>query len=326
MVMPAAEYTARAGVAYQPPAAPPQAPAYAGAAAQIAVLQAAFQREEKEYEEYRELFNLTKSQMIQAVPRIYTEELADPQLGYATVSPADILAHLLANYGDIQDSDRVENHKLLKTPWNPDTPIETVFRNGTFCRDFAREGGDPISDVFYVLALVEIFEASGVLEKAVEDWERKVAADKTLANCIIHFKAANKHRLNKAAKASKDVLAANAAIEALKAEMTAKFEAEKKARDAETKTLREIVAQNNNNNNNNTNELSMRGVAYCWSCGITNTHRGRNCNAAKPGHEKAASIFNRMGGSEAINIVRNNNGGRRNRRNNRENTAPAPGE
>jgi hypothetical protein len=72
-------------------------------------------------------------------------------------------------------------------PWDPDQPIEELLNHCNRCRSFAREGKDPISDESYALILVEIFSKSGMLERAVEEWEMKDEDDQTLANTITRF-------------------------------------------------------------------------------------------------------------------------------------------
>jgi hypothetical protein len=79
--------------------------------------------------------------------------------------------------------------------WNQDTPIETVFANGTECHKFAAEGQDPISDATYIRILLKVFRASGVLDRAIADWERKPEAEHTVSNALAHFKRENMHRL-----------------------------------------------------------------------------------------------------------------------------------
>jgi hypothetical protein len=195
----------------------------------------------------------------------------------------------LTTYGTISESDLAENAELIKAPWNPDEPIETVFKNGEFCRDFAQEGQDPITDATYTRILVDIFDKSGVLEKAVEDWEKKPPTDKTLANAIDHFQQANEHRLRKLAKGSKEIFAANAA----------------------TTTA---TSRNGDTQPAQTTSLTLDGIGYCWSHGICN-HHGAACTAPKEGHKKEATYKNRMGGSTMVRIPgfpRNNRPNRRN--------------
>jgi hypothetical protein len=169
MVMPQASYTAisTGGAAYIHPV-PPVAPNYAGTAAVIANMQQQYAQEKKEYQEYKELSNQLKALLLTAVPAAFIRPLSHPQLGFANATPQTIMNHLIQTYGAIEESDLLKNTEELQAPWNPDTPIEDVFARGTFCRDFAEEGEDPITDATYTRYLVQLFDKSGVLEKAVD--------------------------------------------------------------------------------------------------------------------------------------------------------------
>jgi hypothetical protein len=151
MVMPPAEYQGISigGVAYVPPPGAPQVPVFTGTAAVVAGQQENYQRELQDWEQYRELHAQIKAQMIKVIPKSYISVLSHAQLGYANTTLRAIMNHLLMKYGTIKDSDMRTNMKHLTAAWDPDTPIETVFTNGTFCCDFAEEGDDPISDATY---------------------------------------------------------------------------------------------------------------------------------------------------------------------------------
>ena len=113
---------------------------------------------------------------------------------------------------------------------------------------------------------MKIFDQSGVLEKAVDDWEEKDIADQTLANLIPHFKKANKLRLSKDKKAAKEILAANTAL-------TKPTEQAKEGQ-----------------------PTGLEGWGYCFTHGIC-SHSSANCTKPKEGHKKDATMANRMGGS-----------------------------
>ena len=197
----------------------------------------------------------------------------------------------------------LKNTAELQALWNPDTPIEDVITRGAFCRDFAEEGEDPITDATYTRYLGQIFNKSGVLEKAVEDWEKKLKADKTLANCKIHFTDANTHRLTKLAKDSKDVLAANEATTKPKEETTnlKAMIADEVAKATKDATKNASKGTNKNQYNNPANDL--KGLFYCWSHGVCG-HKGINCTFPKEGHNKKATIFKRMGGANTIHMTK----------------------
>ena len=174
MLMPPAAYQAisNGGVPYVPPV-PPAQPIYHGTAALVATLQQQHTDRKKVFEDYRDLSIETKTMMIQAIPLSFIRTLNHDQVGFANATPLLIMNHLLQTYGEITEDDLETSIKELKAPWNPDQDIEDIFARGTFCRSLATKGEDPIMDATYTRALVTIFEESGVLEKACEDWNKK---------------------------------------------------------------------------------------------------------------------------------------------------------
>lgn len=212
LLMPAAEYANMAGAAPYAIPAPPVAPDYTGATTvEREAMKDAYSAAKTTYNEARAFHNFIKAQIIKAVPELYIGILADDTLGYATVTPKDLLAHLVSDYGKITPKEIRANLARISAPWDPATPIEQIFINGTRCCKFAADGNDPICDAAYVRILVDIFTASGVLDKAVEDWEDKPEHEQTPANARIHFTKADNNRTSRQA-AMKDVLRANTAI------------------------------------------------------------------------------------------------------------------
>ena len=76
---------------------------------------------------------------------------------FTTVTPKEILTHLMSTYGEIRDRDLDQNLDNITRPWDPDTNIELVFSNGKLCRELAEEGGNPISDGAYIRMLLKVF-------------------------------------------------------------------------------------------------------------------------------------------------------------------------
>ena len=296
MLMPAVDYQAisNGGVPYNPPV-PPAAPIYHGTASLVATLQQQHSDRKKVYEEYRDLSLQIKTMMIQAIPLSFIRTLNHDQVGFANATPQQIMNHLLQTYGVITEDDLETNLKELKAPWNPAHDIEEIFARGSFCRSLATEGGDPITDATYTRALVTVFEESGVLETACEDWNKKPRADRTLVNCELHFIEANLHRLTKAAKDTKSVLSANEAV------------TNQPTKPSKDKTLAALVAEEvakatkASKDKENEAPHEMQGLYYCWTHGIC-THPGKNCKHKKEGHKDNATARERQGGSEFISI------------------------
>jgi hypothetical protein len=280
-------------------------PHYVGTVAAIARNQEVYRARENAFFEYRDLKAAIKALILAAVPAEYISELGNADFGLAAVPPEQLLQHLITNFGEVVHQDLLDNLERIKAPWDPDRAIETVFTNGTFCRQFAQEGGDPISDRAYVGFLVTIFEQAGVLDEAMVKWHQKPFAEQTLATCTSHFKEANKFRLTQAAKASKKLLEANVA------------------------TINQPPANNTTRPNqgppppeSGTSAVTGDGLAgfdYCHSHGVC-THSGRNCRTKKDGHKDEATLSNRMGGSLFVTLP----GARRprNRQQGRDNVTP----
>ena len=252
--MPHTDYIAvsTGGAAYVFPAKP-AVPNYAGVAtAARDGLKDEYKEAMDKYNEAKALQKHFKAQMLQAIPKIYISELEDASIGYANVTPAAVLAHIMAEYGVITPKDLAANLENIKRAWDPKEPIQEVFTKGTKCRQFAIEGREPISDTAYVRDLITVFRKSGVLDKAVIDFEEKPPVDQTLDTCIVFFKS--RDRVCRAsALATKDTLEANRATQV--------------ANEAKQDTTKTKVGDN-----------SLSGWCYCWSHGVNSSHSSKNCS------------------------------------------------
>lgn len=198
--------------------------------------------------------------MIAAIPDDFIALLGDEAHGLAETSVNDILTHLMDSYGAIDDMDLKANIAKLSAPWDPSTPIITVFTNGKRCRKFAADGQEPIPDKAYVRLIVDVFKQSGVFKLEVDDWHKKPLADRTVANMQAHFIRANKTR-RQSEEGLKSVLSANSAI----------------------------------TNKADTSSSEFKGLHYCWSHGICE-HNGTTCPTPANGHVKEATAHNLCGG------------------------------
>ena len=206
-----------------------------------------------------------KRLILKAVPPIYIATLADDIHGFAAVLARTILQHLITTYGTIRPEDLDANLRCLEQPWDPATPIETVFVNGRTCRNFARAGNDPITDATYIRHLIKTFTNAGVFTQAIHEWNLKGNLIKTVPNLTAHFTHADVERrlMDPTTKAT---LAANAAQKAAPA------------------------------------SDSPTGLGWCWSHGLGNNpaHTSMTCNKPAPGHNKHATLYNMMGGNNTI--------------------------
>ena len=187
-----------------------------------------YKAEMRTYNDATALSDYLTTLIIQAVPPIYIGVLSDDTHGFGEVTPGQLLTHLMDTYGKISKKAMAANLKSVSAPWDPDTPIENVFTHGKSCRQFATEGGDPITDAAYIRILAETFTKSGVLDKAVDDWDDLEEDDQTVAALMAHFTKADNNRRDKNS-GLKGALSANSAI---------------------------------------TNGATPKGWSYCWSHGL----------------------------------------------------------
>jgi hypothetical protein len=216
--------------------------------------------------------------ILAAVPNIFIEQLADIALGFGDVTPSKILQHLMDTYGKITPTDLQNNLKQLSTPWNPDTPIETVFNKGEAIRQFAKAGGQPIQDSMYLWQLLETFRKSGVLMEAVREWELKPEEEQgKVDKFCTHFTEANRFR-----QRNETYLKDQITSQALAATSNQQPSTVRRGR-----TARGV--------SDNTTHPSLKGYAYCWTHGIC-THSGTHCKKPGTGHKKEATLKQPMGG------------------------------
>jgi hypothetical protein len=147
-----------------------------------------------------------------------------------------------------------------------------------------------------------------VLEKAVEDWEKRPQDERDLAECIKHFTNANEYRFTKQAEGTKEVLAANEATEDLKALIATAKELVNQAAKEPGKATSTWVPKKS---------FGLDGIGYCWTHGVC-THQSKHCKFPAEGHQTEATIHKTMGGNNTLNMPQ---GGRRNNRG-RENNTP----
>jgi hypothetical protein len=140
--------------------------------------------------------------------------LNDNMLGYTNISARDMLDHLFETYGNITSVDLEINFEHMRPAWDPQQPVETLFKQIQDCADYSEAGGVPIGssqqiNVGYAHILRTVHFMS-----ACRRWSEKPAADKTWTNFKSHFAAAHRqHKQMQGESAANDVYhSANAAM------------------------------------------------------------------------------------------------------------------
>ena len=297
LVMPAADYTALAGVgvAWAAPAAPVR-PVIAPGTTNVMMNNQMNEWEEAKtvHAVFLKTSKTLKALVLEAVPVAYIESLADAIHGFNDVNVAAIIAHLETTYGAITTEDLEENEALLSAPWDPKDPTELIFNNADKILAFAQAGGEAIPDGKCVRTLVKVFEHSGVLNDAVKDWRKKTAVNQTYDNLRTHMRTYNQRRIRALTADEAGFNTANAATTQPSGD-----------RETIAAAVQEVLRRQNSANqaNGNNNAPTPDGpMFYCWSHGLGRdpNHTSRSCNNQAEGHQVDATVDNMMGGNNQV--------------------------
>jgi hypothetical protein len=145
---------------------------------------------------------------------MYLEILNDNMVGYANISAIYMLDHFFETYGNITAVDLEINFGHMRWAWDPQQPVESLFKQTHDCADYCKAGGVPIRLLQKInVGYAKIF-ATGQFMSASRRWNEKPAAEKTWTRFKSHFTAA--HLQHKQMKGGTDAHAgfhsANAAM------------------------------------------------------------------------------------------------------------------
>ena len=113
--------------------------------AQIGVLTRQFNSDYKIYTECGRTEQALKQLLLGAVDDIYVSSLRNQYTGYTAVTTLAILTHLYDTYGQISDLDLDENEKRMKTKYDPNQPIDVLFRQIEEAEEYAATGNSPFT-------------------------------------------------------------------------------------------------------------------------------------------------------------------------------------
>jgi hypothetical protein len=128
--------TAEAPTLWESPNAPGRAPATTdGTAAQLSAARHVWEEDVQTYRTYTSVHQALKKQIISVFEPMYLEILNDNMVGYANISARDMLDHLFETYGIITAVDLEINFEHMHRSWDPQQPVETLFKQIQDCAD-----------------------------------------------------------------------------------------------------------------------------------------------------------------------------------------------
>jgi hypothetical protein len=188
--------TAEAPTLWVTPNAPGRAPATTdGIETQISAARHQWEEDVQTYRTYTSVQQALKKQIISVFEPTYLDILNDNMMGYANVSARDILYHLFDTYGNITAVDLDINFEHMRRAWDPQQPVETLFKQIQDCAEYSEAGGVLIGHPQQINVGYSKIFAKGHFMSACRRWNEKPSADKTWTHFKSHFAAA--HRQHK---------------------------------------------------------------------------------------------------------------------------------
>jgi hypothetical protein len=87
----------------------------------------------------------------------------------------------------IAPTELTQNYECLNTPYDPNQPIETLFRQIQDARAFAVAGGQPYGAAMIVNVAYTLVFHTGLFPDACRAWQSRVLAGKTWAQFKLDF-------------------------------------------------------------------------------------------------------------------------------------------
>jgi hypothetical protein len=147
------------------------------------------------YRTYTSVQQALKKQIISVFEPIYLDILIDNMVGYANISARHMFDHLFETYSNIIAVDLEINFEHMRRPWDPQQPVESLFKQIQDRANYSEAGGVPIVPSQQIkVGYATIFE-TGNFMSACRRWNDKLAAHKIWTHFKSHFAAA--HRQHK---------------------------------------------------------------------------------------------------------------------------------
>jgi hypothetical protein len=156
------------------PQAPGRAPANAdGTSAQISTARHVWEEDIQTYCTYTSVQQALKKQIISVFEPMYLDVLNDKMVGFANISARDMLYHLFSTYGNITAVDLEINFEHMRRAWDPQQPVEALFKQIQDCADYSESGGVLIGHPHQInVGYAKIF-ATGHFMSACRRWNEK---------------------------------------------------------------------------------------------------------------------------------------------------------
>jgi hypothetical protein len=132
-----------------------------------------------------------KKQIISVFEPMYVDVLNDNMVVFANISARDMIDHLFSTYGNITAVDLEINFEHMRRAWDPQQPVESLFKQIQYCAGYSEAGGVLIGHSQKInFGYAKIF-ATGHFMSACRQWNEKHLIEKTWTQFKSHFAAAH---------------------------------------------------------------------------------------------------------------------------------------
>jgi hypothetical protein len=251
-------------------------------------------------------------------------------VGFANISDREMLYHLFLTYGSITPLDLEHYFEHMRKAWDPQQPVETLFKKIKDWADYAEAGEVAIVHAHHInVAYAKIF-ATYTFTSACRRWNEKETAEKTWLNFKFHFatvhrqhnqmqgeSAANSgyHVANSAVGQTEDHMAeatigaldnlatataTDRGIVAILTEANARLPKQLKELSNEVKEVKALLKKEKAERKGQIT-FNPSPDNYCWSHGykVAKNHTSQSWNYPKCGNKCEAINDNNMRGSQA---------------------------
>jgi hypothetical protein len=162
------------------PNAPGRAPATTdGTSAQISAARHEWEEHVQTYRTYTSVQQALKKQIIVVFEPMYLDILNDNMVVYDNVSAREMLDHLFDTNINITAVDLEINSEHMRRAWDPQQPVETLFKQTQDCADYSEAGGVLIGHPQQINSGYAKIFATGHFTSACRRWNEKPSAGKT---------------------------------------------------------------------------------------------------------------------------------------------------
>jgi hypothetical protein len=166
-----------------------------GTAAKISAARHIWEEDVQTYRTCTSVQQALKKQIISEFELMYLYILNNNMVVYANISERDMVDHLFETYGNITEVDLEINFEHMRRAWDPQQPVETLFKQIQYCADYSEAGGVLNGHPQQInVGYAKIF-ATGHFMSACRRWNEKLTVGKTWTQFKSHFAAA--HRQHK---------------------------------------------------------------------------------------------------------------------------------